>query len=126
MIVCPGGQAEMVYTHLAFRPKRQIVLHTRHKGFCRLAIEQGAHLVPALAMGETLQMKNLFDWPVLQQYTCRRFGFPFPYCMVGRWGFSPFPRKVPLKYFIGDPIAPPRHMPSKSMLFSDWRTYGPT
>lgn len=37
MLFCPGGQAEMVHAWRAFRPgdKRELVLHTRHRGFCR-------------------------------------------------------------------------------------------
>lgn len=37
VIFCPGGQAELVHAWKAFLPrdKRQVVLHTRHKGFCR-------------------------------------------------------------------------------------------
>jgi hypothetical protein len=65
-----------VHTWRAFRGGeargREVVLHCRHKGFCRLAIEQRAHLVPVLALGETLQLRNLLDLPALQQYTYRR------------------------------------------------------
>jgi hypothetical protein len=52
--------------------QREIVVHCRHKGFCRLAIEHSASLVPVLALGETLQLRNLVDMPALQQYTYRR------------------------------------------------------
>lgn len=43
---------------------------------CRVAIEQQASLVPVLALGETLQLRNLYDMPALQQYTYKRLGFP--------------------------------------------------
>lgn len=46
----------------------------------RIAIEQQASLVPVLALGEALQLRNLYDIPSLQQYTYRRLGFP------GEWG----------------------------------------
>lgn len=42
----------------------------------RIAIEQQAALVPVLALGETLQLRNLYDVPSLQQYTYKRLGFP--------------------------------------------------
>jgi hypothetical protein len=37
----------------------------------------------------------------------RRFGFPVPYLMVGRWLLSPLPRQTPLVYVVGEPLAPP-------------------
>lgn len=43
---------------------------------CRIAIEHQAALVPVLALGEALQLRNLYDMPALQQYTYRRLGFP--------------------------------------------------
>lgn len=37
VLFCPGGQAEMVHAWKAFLPadSRELVLHTRHRGFCR-------------------------------------------------------------------------------------------
>jgi 2-acylglycerol O-acyltransferase 2 len=74
---------------------------------CRIAIEQQAALVPVLALGESLQLCNAVNLPSLQQYTCRKLGFPVPFVLHGRWGLSPFPRKVPLVYVIGKPLLPP-------------------
>jgi 2-acylglycerol O-acyltransferase 2 len=76
---------------------------------CRIAIEQQAALVPVLALGESLQLRNAVNMPSLQQYTYRKLGFPVPFVLHGRWGLSPFPRKVPLVYVIGKPIPPPVH-----------------
>lgn len=49
MLFCPGGQAEMVHAWKAFLPgeKRELVLHTRHKGFCRwvLSLHDAAPVV---------------------------------------------------------------------------------
>lgn len=41
VLFCPGGQAEMVHAWKAFLPaeSRELVLHTRHKGFCRYVVE---------------------------------------------------------------------------------------
>lgn len=36
---------------------RKMVIYAGHKGFVRLAIEQQAHLVPVLALGEVLQVR---------------------------------------------------------------------
>ncbi|WIA28105.1 hypothetical protein OEZ86_010685 [Tetradesmus obliquus] len=111
VMFCPGGQAELVHAWRSFLPEgqRQLVLQTRHKGFCRIAIEQQAALVPVLALGESLQLANALNLPSLQQYTYRKLGFPVPFILRGRWGLSPFPRKVPLVYVIGKPLVPPPH-----------------
>ena len=39
VMFCPGGQAELVHAWRSFLPEgqRQLVLQTRHKGFCRCA-----------------------------------------------------------------------------------------
>eukprot|EP00967_Tisochrysis_lutea_P003832 scaffold4582_cov21-Tisochrysis_lutea.AAC.1 len=37
---------------------RDLVIYAGHKGFVRLAIEQGAALVPVLALGEVLQVSS--------------------------------------------------------------------
>jgi hypothetical protein len=39
VLFCPGGQAEMVHAWKAFLAgdRRELVLHTRHRGFCRCA-----------------------------------------------------------------------------------------
>lgn len=36
--------------------------------------------MPVLALGETLQLRNLYDIPSLQQYTYKRLGFPGVRC----------------------------------------------
>jgi hypothetical protein len=60
-----------------------------------------------LALGEALQLRNLIHMPALQAFTTRRFRFPFPFWLGGRWGVSPLPSRVPLVYVMGRPIAPP-------------------
>jgi len=87
------------------------VIYAGHKGFVRLAIEQGAALVPVLALGEVLQLRNLISWPSLQRWTYKRLGFPLPYFIGGRWGITPFPAKTPLVYVVGEPIEPPPLQP---------------
>lgn len=109
VMLCPGGQAELLHCYRAFKQQREFVLHIGHKGFCKLAIEHGAAVVPVLALGETLQLRNIFDVPTLQQLTYKRLGFPFPYMLVGRWGCSPFPKKVPLVYVVGKPLRAPEY-----------------
>lgn len=120
VICCPGGQAEMLHAWRAFQPgsKRELVLCTRHKGFCRVAIEHATPLVPVLALGEALQLRNAIDLPALQAFTYKRLGFPVPFILVGRWG-SPAPRAVPLVYVIGAPLTPPPHTPGRAVAPED-------
>ena len=42
-----------------------------------------------------------------QAWTYKKFGFPVPYLVVGRWGLTPFPRRTPLRFVVGAPIDPP-------------------
>ena len=62
-------QAELVHTHRTFRAEREWVVITHHKGFVRLAIEEGAALVPVVVMGEVDALRNLIDMPRFQVCT---------------------------------------------------------
>eukprot|EP00210_Caulerpa_lentillifera_P002989 g2854.t1 len=108
VLLCPGGQEELVETYRAIREPQEIVFCSRHKGFCRLAIEQGAALVPVLSLGEIFSLQNAFNIPSVQKMTYKKIGFPIPYLLVGRWALSPLPKKVPLMYIVGEPIPPPK------------------
>jgi hypothetical protein len=48
------------------RYRRKFVLCARKKGFIRLAMQNGAALVPVFCFGESFMMHNLFDWPAIQ------------------------------------------------------------
>eukprot|EP00210_Caulerpa_lentillifera_P003438 g3281.t1 len=111
VLLCPGGQEELVESYRATRQPQEIVFCSRHKGFCRLAIEQGAALVPVLSLGEIFSLRNAFNIPSFQKLTYKKIGFPIPYWLVGRWAVSPFPKRVPLMYIVGEPIPPPKIQP---------------
>lgn len=95
VVVVPGGQAELVYSH-RLRTQREFVLYTGHKGFVRVAIEEGASLVPLLALGELDSLSNLVDLPAMQRWSTKALGFPVPFLIVGRKGL-PLPRKTGLR-----------------------------
>jgi hypothetical protein len=59
----------------------EMVIYAGHKGFVRMAIEQQAALVPVLAIGEVLQLRNLLHMPRLQKWSYRKLGFPVPWFM---------------------------------------------
>jgi hypothetical protein len=67
-------------------------------------MQQGAALVPVLCLGEIACLHNACNWPAIQQWTYKNLGFPIPYLVVGRWGFTPFPRRTGLKFVVGQPI----------------------
>jgi diacylglycerol O-acyltransferase 2, plant len=75
VVLCPGGQRELLYASEAWAARNPVVRMTvRHKGFCKLAVEHGAALVPVLSYGEVLQHCNAFTWPWMQQATYRWIG----------------------------------------------------
>ncbi|GIL79509.1 hypothetical protein Vretifemale_8826 [Volvox reticuliferus] len=89
------------------QPRHQLVIFAGHQGFVRLALEEGAWLVPVLALGETLQLRNLISAPEMQRATYKRLGFPVPFILAGRWGLTTLPLRNPLVYVIGRPLQPP-------------------
>ena len=92
VVLCPGGQAELV-EHVGGEGDNVVTLCTRHKGFIRIAIEEGAHLVPVFVFGESQATRNLIKWKAAQRWTYKRFGFPMPF-LPG--GFKVGPHKLHL------------------------------
>ena len=105
LIVVPGGQAELVETHKF--SQRKCAFYHGHKGFVRLALQEGAHLVPIVVFGEVTSLKNFIDTPKLHRWTYKMFGFPLPYLIGGRMGILPFPSREGLTFVIGKPLPLP-------------------
>jgi len=99
----PGGQAEMRESR-SFSD--EIVLIRRHKGFIRMAIENGADLVPMYSFGELGIFDNIY-LPKIQNWFLRRIGFGFPHFPYGRY-YLPVPRSCPMKLVVGEPIEVPK------------------
>lgn len=55
VMLVPGGQREMRHSSAN---KNHLTLVTRHRGFIRMAIQEGKPLVPVLSIGETMVKKN--------------------------------------------------------------------
>jgi len=106
VVLCPGGQAELV-EHVGGDLDHEVTLCTRHHGFIRMAIEEGAHLVPVFVFGESQAMRNLIQWKAAQRWTYKRLGFPFPFLPGGFKGFLPLPAPMPLSFVVGEPLAVP-------------------
>jgi Diacylglycerol acyltransferase len=64
---------------------------TKHSGFIRMALQEGAHLVPILSFGEVDIMDNV-RYPILQQWFLKTIGVAFPHQPYGLY-YLPIPRK---------------------------------
>lgn len=104
----------MVLTYRMFRKQPEYAVYTRHKGFVRVAIEEGANLVPLVVFGEINSLGNLIDWPAMQRWSYKRLGFPIPFLIAGKWGVLPLPAKTGLKFVVGSPIPAPKLEPNQS------------
>mmetsp|Transcript_2252 Transcript_2252/g.5245 ORF Transcript_2252/g.5245 Transcript_2252/m.5245 type:complete len:605 (+) Transcript_2252:94-1908(+) len=105
--VIPGGQAELCEAPRAHsKDCPEIVLHTQHKGFVKIALETGARIVPVLCFGEIYQLTNGICMPKVQSWTYKALGFPIPFIPVGRFGFTPLPLRLqhPLTFVIGKSV----------------------
>ncbi|XP_015266838.1 PREDICTED: diacylglycerol O-acyltransferase 2-like [Gekko japonicus] len=111
--IAVGGAAES----LTCRPGLITLILKNRKGFVRMALQHGAHLVPAFSFGEN----DLFQQLVFEEGTCMKslqnrfqklLGFA-PCFFYGRGftsvhsrGFLPFPR--PITTVIGEPVTVPK------------------
>ena len=43
-------------------------------GFVRIALQQGASLVPVLALGEADSLHNMIEWPSVQRWCTKKLG----------------------------------------------------
>lgn len=88
---------------------KDVLFLLNRKGFCKLAIEQGAALVPVFCFGENSIFAHeprggLFGldfWRAVNRYV--KVGAPFP--IRGAWGL-PIPRRVPMLVATGAPLFP--------------------
>eukprot|EP00898_Chlorokybus_atmophyticus_P007506 jgi/Chlat1/7757/Chrsp66S07224 len=107
VVLCPGGQAELVATTKLARDARTVVIYTGHKGFVRQALQSGAELVPVFNFGESHILFNFVAWPALQRWTYKRFGFPVPFLPVGLMNYLPLPCRIPMNIVVGEPLRMP-------------------
>ena len=119
VMVVPGGQAELVEAHRAVARGKgnpaEMVVCTRHRGFVRLAMQEGACLVPVVVFGEITSLRNLIRAPAMQRWTYKVLGFPVPFLIGGRAGFLPLPSKTGVRFVVGRPIEPPAVLPGEDI-----------
>lgn len=97
IFVYPGGELEQIETVY----KRHIVMLSMRKGFVKLAIEEGAELVPVYAFGESdlyYHSRFLIDW---RKFIVKKFHVAIP-LLCGRFGLMPY--RVPVTMVFGKPI----------------------
>ena len=104
VVLCPGGQQELVWAYKI--SAKEVHLVVRHLGFIKMAILQQASLVPVVVFGEVDSITSVVDTPRLHHVTYKRFGFPIPFIVGGRWRILPFPKPKPLTFVVGRPVTP--------------------
>lgn len=99
-----GGAQEA----LDSRPGANDLTLKNRKGFVRLALENGAALVPVFTFGETDIFDQILPNPPgsrtrkIQELCMSWFGYSIP-LVIGRWLFG-IPKRVPLTLVVGTPI----------------------
>lgn len=84
VFVFPGGTLEQAMTHHG-----KLDLVWSRLGFCRMAYDHEATLVPIVALGETDVFVTFNLMPSFRLQNYRRYGYAFPFVFVG-----PFPSNV--------------------------------
>ncbi|XP_072837244.2 diacylglycerol O-acyltransferase 2 isoform X1 [Pogona vitticeps] len=117
-----GGAAES----LSCQPGVTKLILSRRKGFVKMALQHGAHLVPAFSFGENDLFQQVHfeegSWVRSLQNRVRKFFGVAPCFFYGRgftsvhsWGFLPFPR--PVTTVIGEPLMLPKvEQPTREMV----------
>jgi len=103
ILIIPGGQKEMRY----WSPdKTKYIVVTKNKGFIKIALTQGAPLVPMFSFGENDILHNI-QLPKIQELTYRYLGFGYPLFPYGRW-YSAMPNPTQVSVCVGEPISVPQ------------------
>mmetsp|Transcript_37 Transcript_37/g.82 ORF Transcript_37/g.82 Transcript_37/m.82 type:complete len:740 (-) Transcript_37:206-2425(-) len=103
VLLVPGGQEEMIGSR---SDSTKVPIVTKHRGFIRLALQQGAKLVPVYSFGETQTFDNVAAPHSWQRWCVKQFRanlICFPY------GVLPMlPRPTRLTIAVGKPIPVPK------------------
>jgi 2-acylglycerol O-acyltransferase 2 len=100
VLLLPGGQAEMEKTMHA--SPEELVLCTKHIGFCKIALQTCTDIVPILSFGEQ-QLMNLATLPQdIQTWLIKNCRI-LPCLPYGRFGL-PVPNDVTVTVVVGKPI----------------------
>eukprot|EP00929_Paragymnodinium_shiwhaense_P013301 TRINITY_DN12116_c0_g2_i1.p1 TRINITY_DN12116_c0_g2~~TRINITY_DN12116_c0_g2_i1.p1 ORF type:complete len:358 (+),score=33.06 TRINITY_DN12116_c0_g2_i1:108-1076(+) len=102
--IAPGGAKESLE---CLPGTMRLLLRTR-KGFCRLAMDTGASILPVLSFGEnelysTVQFQKGSRARRIQEALQRRLGFALP-VFCGRPWLPLMPQRKPIVTFVGAPV----------------------
>eukprot|EP00040_Diaphanoeca_grandis_P028093 m.161355 g.161355 ORF g.161355 m.161355 type:complete len:503 (+) comp31229_c0_seq1:287-1795(+) len=98
LVLVPGGQTEMLSSKSW---GTTLKINDLHLGFVRMALTNGATLIPILSMGEWQLMDNVYV-PTLQNWAKAKVGFPIPFIPYG--SFVGTPRRKTVTLIVGKPI----------------------
>lgn len=98
-LLIPGGQIEMIESSSY---KNDIKVSTKHLGFIRMAIKEGADLVPVISYGEVDLLDNV-EAPTIQKWFLKRVGIAIPHLPYGLL-YLPIPRPNKVTVVVGTPI----------------------
>uniref|UniRef100_A0A2K6FNV3 Acyltransferase n=2 Tax=Propithecus coquereli TaxID=379532 RepID=A0A2K6FNV3_PROCO len=116
VVIVVGGAAEVLLT----RPGETVLFLKQRKGFVKLALKTGAHIVPSYSFGEN-DIHQYVNFPEgtwmgffqkIFQNTCKTFlgtsfrGFCGQGLTRGSWGFLPLSR--PITTVVGEPLPIPK------------------
>jgi hypothetical protein len=117
IFVYPGGELEQIETVY----QKHIAMVSMRKGFVKLAIEEGAELVPVYAFGETdlyYHFRFLID---VRRWLVKKFHVAVP-LICGQYGLMPY--RVPVTMVFGAPIKLPHCAnPTQEQIDSAHKTY---
>lgn len=102
-VLVPEGIAGVFHSHR----EREMVYVQKRKGFIRLAIQEGATLVPVYAFGQT-QLHDVAFGPDGIAARVSRYLRIALVIFTGQWGILPLPRREPLLMAIGKPLLLPK------------------
>jgi len=120
IMIVVGGAAEALDSH----PGSYDLVLARRKGFVRVALENGASLVPVISYGETDvfdQVPNPEGSPLrnFQNSLQKKLGFSMPFFHgrgIFNYDFGLLPHRCPIDVFVGDAIDCPKTDPKNEEL----------
>eukprot|EP00003_Mantamonas_plastica_P018844 TRINITY_DN3073_c0_g1_i1.p2 TRINITY_DN3073_c0_g1~~TRINITY_DN3073_c0_g1_i1.p2 ORF type:complete len:160 (-),score=53.13 TRINITY_DN3073_c0_g1_i1:3-482(-) len=100
--VIPGGSKEV----LEARPNTDILVLKKRRGFIKIAMLSGAHLVPTFTFGVSDTYDQIDLLKPIQRWMIKTWRMVIP-VYVGRWG-SFLSHAVPITTVVGAPIEVPK------------------
>ncbi|KAL0274692.1 UNVERIFIED_CONTAM: hypothetical protein PYX00_002762 [Menopon gallinae] len=99
-----GGAAEAALSS----PNRYKILLSRRKGFCKVALKNGADIVPVYSFGESdlYYLKQPEEGSLLHEFQIlfKKLTTIFPVVFYGVGPLPIFPRRIPVTVTVGKPI----------------------